>query len=138
MGQPVEVACEICGQKSDCVMNSYVDAVGQKIEWQKAVVKPDGIYFAIRCPTCGEREQRSRSMRTRNDYLMLTTCEKCNGAGIVIGKASIKCPACDGIGQILKGTCPAYDGPWTVSVKTDILCQNCEGSGVNPSADPRD
>jgi hypothetical protein len=31
--------------------------MGKRIEWQKATVKPDGIYFAILCPNCGEREQ---------------------------------------------------------------------------------
>jgi hypothetical protein len=38
-------------------MNSYVDPLGKRIEWPKATVKPDGIYFTIRCPNCGEREQ---------------------------------------------------------------------------------
>ena len=35
----------------------HVDAAGKKLEWPKATVKPDGIYFAISCPQCGEREQ---------------------------------------------------------------------------------
>ena len=38
-------------------MSQYVDAVGMPIQWPKATVKDDGIYFAINCPNCGEREQ---------------------------------------------------------------------------------
>jgi ribosomal protein S27E len=57
MGQPIEVACEICGQQSKVSMNSHVDAFGNQIEWPKANVKPKGIYFTIHCIKCGEREQ---------------------------------------------------------------------------------
>ena len=57
MGQSTPVACEICGQQAECVMNAYVDAFGHTIAWQKATVKADGIYFMIRCQNCGEREQ---------------------------------------------------------------------------------
>jgi endogenous inhibitor of DNA gyrase (YacG/DUF329 family) len=58
MDQPIEVACEVCGQPSPLVKNSYVDATGRRVEWPKATVKSDGIYFTIHCPNCGERDQR--------------------------------------------------------------------------------
>jgi hypothetical protein len=38
-------------------MNSHTPADGKRIEWPKAAVKSDGIYFTIACPSCGEREQ---------------------------------------------------------------------------------
>lgn len=57
MDQAIQVACEVCGQQSEIVKNRHVDATGKRVEWPKATVKPDGIYFAIACPNCGEREQ---------------------------------------------------------------------------------
>ena len=69
---------------------------------------------------------------------MFTTCKKCGGLGVIAGNATIKCPACDGFGKIIKGECPACGGVGTVTVETEILCQDCEGSGLDPSADPRD
>jgi hypothetical protein len=39
------------------IMASHVDATGQRVEWPAATVKADGVYFRIRCPECGEREQ---------------------------------------------------------------------------------
>jgi hypothetical protein len=53
----IEVVCENCGQSARMLKNSHVDASGKLLEWPRASVKPDGIYFAIVCPTCGEREQ---------------------------------------------------------------------------------
>jgi hypothetical protein len=38
-------------------MHVHTDTDGKRIEWPKAVVKPDGMYFTIACPACGEREQ---------------------------------------------------------------------------------
>lgn len=58
MDQTIEVACDVCGQQSELAKNSYIDASGCRVEWPKATVKPDGIYFAIRCPNCGDRDQR--------------------------------------------------------------------------------
>jgi hypothetical protein len=58
MGQSIQLKCEVCGELSECVTNLHVDQSGKRIEWPKANVKADGIYFAIHCPNCGEREQR--------------------------------------------------------------------------------
>lgn len=57
MGVPTQVTCEICGEKAEILQNAHVDPSGKRIEWPKAVVKPDGLYFAVNCPGCGEREQ---------------------------------------------------------------------------------
>ena len=57
MNQPLNVTCEVCGSLADMVMFAHVDPQGKRIEWPKAAVKPGGIYFAIACPKCGEREQ---------------------------------------------------------------------------------
>ena len=57
MDKAIQVACEVCGQQSEVMKNRHVDASGKQLEWPKATVKPDGIYFAISCPKCGEREQ---------------------------------------------------------------------------------
>lgn len=52
-----KVTCELCGEKADIVQNMHVDPSGKRLEWPKVAVKSDGIYFAIKCPECGEREQ---------------------------------------------------------------------------------
>ena len=57
MDEPLQVTCEICNQKASIVQNVHIDATGKRLEWPKATVKSDGIYFAIDCPECGEREQ---------------------------------------------------------------------------------
>ena len=57
MDEPLQVTCEICDEKADVVHNVHVDASGTRLEWPKASVKSDGIYFTLNCPTCGEREQ---------------------------------------------------------------------------------
>ncbi len=53
----LNISCKICDSEATAVMSQYVDAVGMPIEWPKATVKDDGIYFVINCPNCGEREQ---------------------------------------------------------------------------------
>jgi hypothetical protein len=40
------------------MMDGHVNSQGERIEWPKATVRNDGIYFAINCPQCGQREQR--------------------------------------------------------------------------------
>jgi hypothetical protein len=40
------------------MQNTHVDPSGKRIEWPKAAVRSDGLYFAVNCPECGEREQR--------------------------------------------------------------------------------
>ena len=57
MDDPIQVVCEVCGHNAELVKHVHVDATGKRLEWPKATVKPDGIYFAISCPNCGEREQ---------------------------------------------------------------------------------
>ncbi len=51
------VACEVCGEQANFVMESYVDDEGQRIEWQKITIHVNGAYVTIHCPNCGEREQ---------------------------------------------------------------------------------
>jgi ribosomal protein S27E len=57
MNPPLKVPCEICGADAPVQMLTHTGSDGGRVEWPKAVVRPDGIYFAIDCPTCGEREQ---------------------------------------------------------------------------------
>jgi hypothetical protein len=57
MGQPITVACELCGSEAMIEMTAYTDATGKRIEWPKAAVKSDGIFFSITCPKCGIRDQ---------------------------------------------------------------------------------
>jgi hypothetical protein len=57
MNKPVSVACEVCGSPANMVMLAHMGAEGNRVEWPKAAVKADGIYFTIACPNCGEREQ---------------------------------------------------------------------------------
>jgi hypothetical protein len=57
MEEALRVACDVCGQQSDIVKNSHVDAAGKRVEWPKVSVKAGRMYFTIRCPQCGEREQ---------------------------------------------------------------------------------
>ena len=54
MGTCNKVSCEVCGIDADVVMNGHVNADGNRIEWPKAAVKADGIYFMIACPRCGQ------------------------------------------------------------------------------------
>jgi C4-type Zn-finger protein len=54
---PAQVSCEECGKSADVIQNEHIDPLGKLIRWPKALVKPDGIYFAINCPACGERLQ---------------------------------------------------------------------------------
>ena len=58
MESSAQISCEVCGEPADVVENEHVDALGKLIRWPKAATKPDGIYFAINCPKCGERYQR--------------------------------------------------------------------------------
>jgi len=37
--------------------NEHIERSGQRVQWPKVSVKPNGIYFAITCPKCGERSQ---------------------------------------------------------------------------------
>jgi endogenous inhibitor of DNA gyrase (YacG/DUF329 family) len=57
MSQPLTVVCNDCGSTVTVEMMSYTDAAGQRIEWPKAIVKSDGIYFSVNCPQCGQRDQ---------------------------------------------------------------------------------
>ena len=57
MSKASQVTCELCGEKADILQNSHVDPAGKRIEWPKATVRSDGLYFAVHCPECGEREQ---------------------------------------------------------------------------------
>jgi ribosomal protein S27E len=58
MSTAIRVTCEVCGEKADIQKNVHVDATGKRVEWPKAAVRPDGLYFALSCPECGDREQR--------------------------------------------------------------------------------
>lgn len=68
MDSLAQVSCEVCGETSDVFQNEHVDPAGKRLQWPKASVKADGIYFAINCPKCGERYQlitkRPSSLRT--------------------------------------------------------------------------
>jgi hypothetical protein len=57
MGEPIMVACELCGSQATVEMNAHTGADGKVIEWPKAVVRDGGMYFSITCPQCGSREQ---------------------------------------------------------------------------------
>jgi myo-inositol catabolism protein IolC len=57
MDQPIHLPCELCGSQAMVAMHSHTDATGKAIEWPKATVKEDGIYFSIDCPQCGNRDQ---------------------------------------------------------------------------------
>lgn len=57
MNPPLKIVCESCNSEAGAVMDGYVDATGKRIEWPKAAVKSDGIYFSIDCPQCGIRDQ---------------------------------------------------------------------------------
>ena len=57
MEPSIQVTCDVWGQGARVLKNSHVDASGKRLEWPRANVRPDGIYFAIDCPNCGEREQ---------------------------------------------------------------------------------
>jgi hypothetical protein len=57
MNPPLKIMCERCSSEAVAVMHQYVDPTGERIEWPKAEVKSDGIYFSIDCPQCGIREQ---------------------------------------------------------------------------------
>jgi ribosomal protein S27E len=59
MGGSAQLKCEVCGQLAEIVNNVHVDAAGKRVEWPKVTVQPDGIYFTINCPACGERQQRA-------------------------------------------------------------------------------
>ena len=52
-----QVPCEVCGELANVAQNENIDPLGKPIRWPKAAVKPDGIYFTINCPKCGERSQ---------------------------------------------------------------------------------
>ena len=58
MDSSAQIPCEVCGQLCAVAQNVHIDPSGKRLEWPKASVKPDGIYFTIDCPTCGERQQR--------------------------------------------------------------------------------
>ena len=57
MADPIKVHCELCGTECEIVQNVRVNPDGTSVEWPKAVVRADGLYFAINCPNCGEHEQ---------------------------------------------------------------------------------
>jgi ribosomal protein S27E len=57
MSAPIQVTCDVCGEKAAILKNVHVDAAGKRVEWPKAAVRPEGLYFALNCPECGEREQ---------------------------------------------------------------------------------
>jgi hypothetical protein len=57
MGQPIAVSCELCGSQATVEVCSYTDSTGKRIEWPKATVRSNGIYFAVSCPQCGVRDQ---------------------------------------------------------------------------------
>jgi hypothetical protein len=65
MGQPLVVACELCSSQANVEMCAHTDASGQRIEWPKATVNPDGLYFTIDCPNCGKRDQLMASPSDR-------------------------------------------------------------------------
>jgi ribosomal protein S27E len=52
-----QVKCEVCGELSEIVRNEQIDFMGNRVQWPKVAVKPDGNYFTIICPKCGERSQ---------------------------------------------------------------------------------
>jgi hypothetical protein len=58
MNPPLTIVCEECGSEAPVTMAGHADETGKRIEWPKATVKPDGIYFDIDCRLCGAREQR--------------------------------------------------------------------------------
>jgi ribosomal protein S27E len=57
MAEPIRLACEVCGATATVLTNKIQLSDGKQVETPKANVKPDGIYFTINCPKCGEREQ---------------------------------------------------------------------------------
>jgi uncharacterized Zn finger protein len=57
MSDPIKVRCDVCGKDAEIAHNVHVDADGKRLEWPKAIVKSDGLYFTLNCPNCGEREQ---------------------------------------------------------------------------------
>jgi ribosomal protein S27E len=57
MTSSTHIPCEVCGQASPIAQNTHVDPLGKTIQWPKAAVKPEGVYFTIDCPKCGERQQ---------------------------------------------------------------------------------
>lgn len=57
MDTPLKIACETCNSEASVIMAGHADGTGKRIEWPKAAVKSDGIYFSIDCPLCGLREQ---------------------------------------------------------------------------------
>ena len=67
MLKPLNISCKACGSEATAVMSQYIDAVGMLIQWPKSFVKDDGIYFAINCPNCGEREQLMAAPTTGGD-----------------------------------------------------------------------
>jgi hypothetical protein len=58
MDPPAQIPCEVGGALCAVEHNVHIDARGRRLEWPKAAVKSDGIYFTIICPNCGERSQR--------------------------------------------------------------------------------
>jgi rRNA maturation protein Nop10 len=57
MPDPIKVRCEVCGEAAEIARNAHIEPDGSRIEWPKAAVKSDGLYFTLSCPNCGEREQ---------------------------------------------------------------------------------
>jgi len=58
MAEPIRLKCDACGSMATIIPATlHIDAKGRRIETPRASVKADGIYFAINCPQCGEREQ---------------------------------------------------------------------------------
>jgi hypothetical protein len=53
-----EITCEECGQLAPVAQNAHIDPTGNRIEWPKVAIKPDGIYVTLICPACGERPQK--------------------------------------------------------------------------------
>jgi hypothetical protein len=58
MESAAQIPCEVCGHLAAVLQNEHIDPLGKRLVWPKAAVKSDGIYFTIKCPTCGERSQR--------------------------------------------------------------------------------
>jgi hypothetical protein len=57
MSKPILVPCDQCGAQATMQVNVHTGADGNRVEWPKAAVRPDGVYFALSCPQCGDRDQ---------------------------------------------------------------------------------
>jgi DnaJ-class molecular chaperone len=59
----------------------------------------------------------------------MTTCNYCNGSGVIKGKSTAPCSACNATGKILADICPAYRDLQFLVVEMDTHCLRCDGIG---------